>query len=205
MAGWPFGAGIDKNIVVASLKAVVSGVNRALKRAKGTAMKRKKPYLSNAPWAGLTKHERARATPLDACPSPRCRRRNACVDAHDGLYCQRTHFSPTQIRQMLRNDPLEKAVAALPKVRDQWDFEGRGERIKQISELRLAHHEKMTARWKAGEFDDTYGKYTAKGVLMKPPPKVYVEPAKNLSSRLTVGMTEFIGIRSMIWFDSIHL
>jgi 2-isopropylmalate synthase len=28
-----FGVGIDKNIVVASLKAVVSGVNRALKRA----------------------------------------------------------------------------------------------------------------------------------------------------------------------------
>ena len=27
-----FGVGIDKNIVVASLKAVVSGVNRALKR-----------------------------------------------------------------------------------------------------------------------------------------------------------------------------
>ncbi|MGB8313591.1 MAG: alpha-isopropylmalate synthase regulatory domain-containing protein [Aestuariivirga sp.] len=27
-----FGMGIDKNIVVASLKAVVSGVNRALKR-----------------------------------------------------------------------------------------------------------------------------------------------------------------------------
>ena len=106
---------------------------------------------------------------------------------------------------MLRDDPLARAIAALPKVRDQWDFEGRGERIKQISELRLAHHEKMTARWKAGEFDDTYGKYSAKGVLMKPPPKVYVEPAKNLSSRLTVGMTEFIGIRSMIWFDSIHL
>ena len=175
MAGWPFGAGIDKNIVVASLKAVVSGVNRALKRAKGTAMKRKKPYLSNAPWAGFTKHERARAKPLDACPSPRCRRRKACVDAHDGLYCQRAHFSPTQIRQMLRNDLVEKAVAALPKVRDQWDFEGRGERIKQISELRLAHHEKMTARWKAGEFDDTYGIYSAKGVLMKPPPKVYTE------------------------------
>ena len=28
-----FGVGIDKNIVVASLKAVVSGVNRALRRA----------------------------------------------------------------------------------------------------------------------------------------------------------------------------
>jgi 2-isopropylmalate synthase len=28
-----FGVGIDKNIVVASLKAVVSGVNRALKRS----------------------------------------------------------------------------------------------------------------------------------------------------------------------------
>ena len=27
-----FGVGIDKNIVVASLKAVVSGVNRALKK-----------------------------------------------------------------------------------------------------------------------------------------------------------------------------
>ena len=82
----------------------------------------------------------ARAKLLDACPSPRCRRRKACVDAHDGLYCQRTHFSPTQIRQMLRTDPVEKAVAALPKVRGQWDFEGRGERIKQVSELRLAHH-----------------------------------------------------------------
>ena len=45
----------------------------------------------------------------------------------------------------------------------------------EMSELRLAHHEKMTARWKAGEFDDIYGKYTAKGVLMNPPPKEYVE------------------------------
>ena len=139
-------------------------------------MKHNKPYLSHAPWAGFTHNDRARRTPLEACPHPRCLRAKACHAAHDGLYCQRTHFSPAEIAEMRRNDPLQKAVAALPVIRDKWDLEGRGERIKQISELRLAHHEKMTARWKAGEFDGTYGKYSPRGVLMQPPPKAYVGP-----------------------------
>jgi hypothetical protein len=36
----------------------------------------------------------------------------------------------------------------------------------------------MTAQWKAGAFDGLYGKYTPKGVVLTPPPKVYVEPAR---------------------------
>jgi hypothetical protein len=52
-------------------------------------------------------------------------------------------------------------------------------RIIWAREIRLAHHEKMVSRWKAGEFDQFYGPYAPKGALLKPPPKAYVElPAK---------------------------
>jgi hypothetical protein len=33
----------------------------------------------------------------------------------------------------------------------------------------------MTERWRAGEFNHLYGPYAPKGVLMKAPPKIYVE------------------------------
>ncbi|HUQ34753.1 MAG TPA: hypothetical protein VM144_00085 [Aestuariivirga sp.] len=133
-----------------------------------------RPYLSQNPWAGFTKHDRPRDQPLPACPSKHCRRAKACLAAHDNLYCQRTHFSPAKIRKLWTESPLGRALAALP-VADRDDLEGRTDRIIRGREIRHAHFEKMVARWKAGEFDQLYGAYTPKGVLLKPPPKVYVE------------------------------
>ena len=138
-----------------------------------------RPYLSQHPWAGFTKHDRRRDQPLPACPSKHCRRAKACLAAHDNLYCQRTHFSPAKIRKLWAVSDLGRALAALP-VADCDDLEGRKERIIRAREIRHAQYEKMVARWKAGEFDHLYGPYRAKGVLLKPPPKAYVErPGKD--------------------------
>ena len=133
-----------------------------------------RPYLSQQPWAGFPKHDRAREQPLPACPSPRCRRAKACLAAHDNLYCRRTHFSPAIIRKLWGMSELGRALAALP-VAEYDDLEGRKDRIIRGREIRHAHHEKMVARWQAGEFDQLYGPYRPKGVLLKPPPKTYAE------------------------------
>ena len=69
---------------------------------------------------------------------------------------------------------MGRALAALP-VAEYDDLEGRKDRIIRGREIRHAHYEKMVARWKAGEFDQLYGPYKPKGVLLKPPPKTYVE------------------------------
>ena len=144
-------------------------------RSNARSGKRRRAYRSASPWAGFTSHDKPRSRPLPVCPHLRCRRDKACSAAHDGLYCWRTYFSPAEIAEMQPKDPLAQAIAVLPTAGDRWDFEGRGERIKQAAELRLAHQEKMTARWKAGIFDDLFGKYSPRGVLMNPPPKAYVD------------------------------
>ena len=143
--------------------------------SNAAAARRERPYLSTTPWAGFSKHDRARDEPLTACPSPRCRRARACLAAHDGLYCRRTHFSPAEIAAMQADSELARALAALPEAADADDLSGRLERMTRLAEIRRAHHEEMTARWKAGEFDHLYGKYRPQGVLMKPPPRTYVE------------------------------
>jgi hypothetical protein len=137
-----------------------------------------RPYLSQNPWAGFTKHDRARDRPLPVCPSKHCRRAKACLAAHDNLYCQRTHFSPAKIRKLWTESALGRALAAIPAAAGPDDLEGRKERIIRGREIRHAHYEKMVARWKAGEFDQLYGPYTSKGVLLKPPPKTYVERSR---------------------------
>ncbi len=141
-----------------------------------------RPYLSQQPWAGFTKHDRAREQPLPVCPSPRCRRAKACLAAHDNLYCRRTHLSPAKIRKLWAESELGRALAALPMAQYD-DLEGRKDRIIRGREIRHAHHEKMVARWKAGEFDQLYGPYRLKGVLLKPPPKTYVERPANAGAK----------------------
>jgi hypothetical protein len=64
-------------------------------------------------------------------------------------------------------------------VADRDDLESRKKRIIRAREIRHAHYEKMAERWKAGEFDQLYGPYKPCGVLLKPPPKVYVERPAN--------------------------
>jgi hypothetical protein len=140
------------------------------------------PYISHEPWAGFTRHDCLRENPLPACPSPRCRRAKACIASHDTLYCRRTHFSPAEQKKWQRRDPHRRELAAVPEVADPHDLEERLERVAELAAIRRAQVAEMTARWKAGEFDQLYGSYTPKGVLMKPPPKTYVEwPAKGLA------------------------
>ena len=134
-----------------------------------------RPRVSLEPWAGFTPHDCPRDNPLPSCPSPHCRRAKACLAAHDNLYCQRTHFSPAEQKKWERRDPHQRELDRVPPVMDPHDLTERMERINQLAEVQRAQAAEMTGRWKAGEFDQLYGPYRAKGVLMKPPPKIYVE------------------------------
>jgi hypothetical protein len=159
-----------------------SPISKNIRRRSNPPAAALRPYLSQQPWAGFTKHDRARDQPLPVCPSPRCRRAKACLAAHDNLYCRRTHFSPARIKKLWAMSQLGRALAALPLV-EYDDLEGRKDRIIRGREIRQAHHEKMVARWKAGEFDQLYGPYRPKGVLLKPPPKIYVERPANAGAK----------------------
>jgi hypothetical protein len=134
-----------------------------------------RPHVSQEPWLGFTPHDCPRGIPLPICPSPRCRRAKACVAAHNTLYCQRTHFSPAEQKKWERRDPHQCAVDAVPPVADYGNLMARTKRLIDIASIRLMQKKEMTARWGAGEFDHLYGPYRPKGVLMKPPPKIYVE------------------------------
>ena len=139
-----------------------------------------RPHVSRQPWLGFTRHDCPRGIPLPVCPSPRCRRAKACVAAHDSLYCQRTHFSPAEQKKRECRDPHQRAIAAIPLAQADSSIADRLKLLIERSVIRLVQSEEMTERWKAGEFDQLYGPYTPKGVLLKPPPKIYVEwPGKD--------------------------
>lgn len=145
-----------------------------------------KPRVTLAPWTGYSRHDAPRDTPLACCPSLRCRRAKLCLAAHDNLYCQRTHFSPTEQEVRQRRDPLRLELDAVPPVIDPKSLSEKMERIAELAAIRRAHTARMTKQWKAGEFDGLYGKYVAKGVVLAPPPKVYVEPARLSSAQTRV-------------------
>jgi hypothetical protein len=136
---------------------------------------KQRPHVSKEPWLGFTGHDCPRGIPLPVCPSPRCRRAKACVAAHDGLYCQRTHFSPPEQRKWKRRDPHQRAMDAVPPVADYGNLLAQIKRLMDITTIRLMQKTEMTERWQAGEFDHLYGPYAPKGVRMNPPPKIYVE------------------------------
>lgn len=123
-----------------------------------------KPYLSHAPWAGFSQHDHPREEVLPTCPSARCQRVKRCVAAHHGLYCQRTHLSHAEF--MARQPKPEPLLYTD-------NLELRRERLIDLLEQRKARHDELVARWKAGEFDAIYGKWSARGVLIKPPPKTF--------------------------------
>ena len=133
------------------------------------------PHVSQEPWLGFTRHDCPRGIPLPSCPSPRCRRAKACVAPHDGLYCRRANFSPAEQKKWERRDPHQCAVDAVPPVADYGNLMARTKRLIDITTIRLMQKMEMTERSEAGEFDHLYGPYRPKGVLMKPPPKIYVE------------------------------
>jgi hypothetical protein len=141
------------------------------------------PHMSQTPWTGFTPHDCPRDNSLPACPSRHCHRAKACLAAHDGLYCRRTHFSPAEQKKWQRRDPLRRELDAVLPAVDPHDFSQRMERIGELAAIRRAHAARMTARWKAGEFDHLYGPYSAKGVLMRAPPKVYVEGREKVRAK----------------------
>ncbi len=123
------------------------------------------PKLTHAPWAGYTAHEHKREAALDRCPSPRCTRVKACVAAHKGLYCRRTHIS--HVEHLRLNPP-----GPLP---DQSDLDLRREFLIDQIEQRKARQQEMQSRWRLGAFDKLYGKYNRNGILLPPPPRIYQE------------------------------
>lgn len=126
--------------------------------------KNPKPFLSHSPWAGFSPHDHPRDAALATCPSPRCQRVKRCVSAHGGIYCQRTHYSHAEyMAQQPRLEVMD----------DPGNLELRRERLVEQLELRKVRHDALVARWKAGEFDALYGKWTARGVLMTPPVKEF--------------------------------
>jgi hypothetical protein len=141
------------------------------------------PHVSKEPWLGFTRHDCPRGNPLPLCPSLRCRRAKACHAAHDGLYCRRTHFSPSEQRKWESRDPHQRAMDAVPPVTDEKSLAARLRRLCDILVIRLAQRDEMTARWRAGEFDHLYGPYRARGIVMRAPPKAYVERPANSGAK----------------------
>jgi hypothetical protein len=121
------------------------------------------PYLTCEPWQPFTRRERLRAQALKVCPSTKCRRAKACVDAHDTLYCQRIHAAPQE--------------ATPARIRGYTESEL--EDIVTRNEMRLAElaeqKRELVRQWKAGAFDQLYGKYRAHGVWKYPPNRQYTE------------------------------
>ncbi len=139
-----------------------------------------KPYRTMTPWTGYTPHEKKREKPFARCPSGKCRRAKMCLSAIDGLYCRRTHLSPKEARAMANRAkpgaaPRPLLHYSLPR---NASFE-QAEAYRMMTDILVAQVEaaqdRMTAKWKRGDFDHLYGPYDPKGVLMQPPKREYVE------------------------------
>jgi hypothetical protein len=127
--------------------------------------RRPEPYLTREPWLPFTPRERLRKAKLASCPSSKCRRAKACVDAHDDLYCQRTHLAAAKPSKT----PLparDYSLAELQAIRERNDM--------GLIEV-MALKRDMIAKWKAGAYDKIYGKYRAHGVWKYPPNRQYTE------------------------------
>jgi hypothetical protein len=141
-----------------------------------------KPYRSTTPWTGFTPREKKRAKPLPCCPSGSCRRAKQCQRAVDGLYCLRTHLSPKEARAMAKK---ARKPGAAPKPLIHYSLPSnpsleQAEAYRMMTDMLVAdieiREERMTAKWKRGDFDHLYGPYDPRGVLMTPPKREYVEP-----------------------------
>jgi hypothetical protein len=130
------------------------------------------PYLTTTPWLPYTSRERKRDTLLTHCPSARCRRAKACIDAHDGIYCQRSHESVAEAR-------ARQGLPPPPAVRRRYHTLAQIRAKAVETEMALAQAEAQSAemreRWTAGEFDHLYGKFRPGGVLKHPPERQYTE------------------------------
>ena len=130
------------------------------------------PYLTTTPWVLYTSRERKRATVLAHCPSARCRRAKSCIDAHDDIYCQRSHESV--------DEACARQGIVKPKVQPRKRMTLAQVRAKVVeTEMQLAEVEarsaEMRERWKSGLLDHLYGKFKTAGVLKHPPVRQYTE------------------------------
>lgn len=127
------------------------------------------PYLTTTPWIPYTSRERKRVALLRVCPSAHCRRAKACVDAHDNIYCQRSHESVDQAR---------KGVPAPVVTRRSYSPEQIRAKVVEtdlLLEEAEAKSSEMRERWKSGLFDHLYGRFKPGGVLKHPPERQYTE------------------------------
>ena len=131
-------------------------------------------YFSTTPWAGFARGSAPREEALPLCTQPRCRRAKLCIAAHENLFCQRTHFSANEKDKFDRasQQAFNKKFPPYPKGTP-WEL--REKRVQAIMAYRKSQQQELALRWKAGEFDHLYGKWRRGGVLLKPPPKDYVE------------------------------
>jgi hypothetical protein len=130
------------------------------------------PYLTTTPWIPYTSGERKRAATLRLCPSARCRRAKACIDAHDDIYCQRSHESVDEARArqgLPPPPPVRRKHYTLAQIR------AKAVETEMALEAVEARSAEMRERWKAGEFDHLYGKFKPGGVLKVPPIRQYTE------------------------------
>jgi hypothetical protein len=127
------------------------------------------------PWARFSRDEFPREKPLPVCPSQKCRRAKACLDARKGLYCQRTHFASAEGNLRMPKSEVEKHIASLAPPPMEAGLELRMEFIKEISKLRVAESREKMKLWRAGALEEAYGRYHTRGVMKLPPPKIYVE------------------------------
>jgi hypothetical protein len=130
-----------------------------------------RPY----PWSRYAKDEHPRQTPLPRCPSAKCRRAKACLDAHRGLFCQRTHF--THAEGLIRTPQSETAIYihSLQSPPKGTPSEIRLEFIREMQGLWKDYNTEKMRMWRSGAFVDIYGKYRPGGVLKTPPPRIYEE------------------------------
>jgi hypothetical protein len=133
-----------------------------------------KPYYTDTPWEGFTPREHKREHVLKRCPSDACHRAKACVMAHDSLYCRRTHMSVEDVKARVRAlEPDDGFEPPLKRSQTQIEVDHIiAEMRAKDAELR---HLEMTLRWKRGDFDDLYGKWSKRGALKQPPVRQYTE------------------------------
>jgi hypothetical protein len=150
-------------------------------RAPGDA-----PIVSRRPWAGFSGHDSPRPQALAICPSARCSglwrliaHCSARLSSLDNLYCLRTHHSLAEQCAIKRQSPLQRELDLIPPVFDGDDLGARVERIAALAAVRRAHEAEMQALWKSGALDHLYGPYKPHGVMLKPPPRTYVEAPVN--------------------------
>ena len=76
---------------------------------------------------------------------------------------------------MQKQTELGQAILAVPPLSKRADEEEHELYVQDLTSIKQNYHAAMTARWKAGEFDGLFGAFKARGVMLKPPLKIYVE------------------------------